>query len=88
MATHLPGPGVAYSRRGSRPEPMADRRGTKRPTEEDRRERLAKMANLGKGKSKAGTSAPLSQNVAPQATRATPAPSAPATATVATPVGI
>ncbi|GMN74477.1 hypothetical protein TIFTF001_056211, partial [Ficus carica] len=60
---------------------MADQRGTKRPTEEDRRERLAKMANLGKGKGKAGTSAPPSQNVAPPATRATPAPSAPATAT-------
>ncbi|GMN65822.1 hypothetical protein TIFTF001_034884 [Ficus carica] len=78
--------------RGQRPtrglrieEPMADRRGTKRPTEEDRRERLAKMANLGKGKGKAGTSAPPSQNVAPPATRATPAPSAPATATAATP---
>ncbi|GMN18886.1 hypothetical protein TIFTF001_045094 [Ficus carica] len=76
--------------RGQRParwlwieEPMADRRGTKRPTEEDRRERLTKMANLGKGK--AGTTAPSSQNVAPPATRATPTPSAPITATVATP---
>ncbi|GMN43141.1 hypothetical protein TIFTF001_012342 [Ficus carica] len=66
-------------------EPMADRRGTKRPTEEDMRERLAKMANLGKGKGKAGTSAPPSQNVAPPANRATPAPSAPATAKAATP---
>ncbi|GMN71987.1 hypothetical protein TIFTF001_054670 [Ficus carica] len=57
--------------------PMADMRGTKRPTGEDRRERLVKMANLGKGKGKAGTSAPPSQNVVPPATRATPAPSAP-----------
>ncbi|GMN61367.1 hypothetical protein TIFTF001_030454 [Ficus carica] len=78
--------------RGQRParglrieESMADRRGTKRPTEEDRRERLAKMANLGKGKGKAGTSAPPSQNVAPSATRATPAPSALATATATAP---
>ncbi|GMN60597.1 hypothetical protein TIFTF001_029685 [Ficus carica] len=46
-------------------EAMADRRGTKRPTDEDRRERLATMANLGKGKGKVGTSAPPSQNVAP-----------------------
>ncbi|GMN20210.1 hypothetical protein TIFTF001_043032 [Ficus carica] len=66
-------------------EPMADRRGTKRLTEEDRRERLAKMANVGKGKGKARTSAPPSQNVAPPATRGTPAPSAPATATAAIP---
>ncbi|GMN46314.1 hypothetical protein TIFTF001_015505 [Ficus carica] len=50
-------------------EPMADRRGTKRPTDEDRRERLAKMANLGKGEGKVGTSAPPSPNVAPSATR-------------------
>ncbi|GMN51469.1 hypothetical protein TIFTF001_020610 [Ficus carica] len=50
-------------------EPMADRRGTKRPTDEDMRERLAKMANLGKGKGKVGSSAPPSQNVAPLATR-------------------
>ncbi|GMN19424.1 hypothetical protein TIFTF001_042873 [Ficus carica] len=67
--------------RGQRParrlrieEPMADRRGTKRPTDEDRRERLAKMANLGKGKGKVGTSAPPSRNVAPSATRQVPVP--------------
>ncbi|GMN29034.1 hypothetical protein TIFTF001_044307 [Ficus carica] len=67
--------------RGQRParglrieEPMADRRGTKRPTDEDRRERLAKMANLGKGKAKVGTSAPPSRNVAPSATRQAPVP--------------
>ncbi|GMN65245.1 hypothetical protein TIFTF001_034318 [Ficus carica] len=66
-------------------EPMADRRGTKRPTKEDRRERLAKMANLGKGKGKAGTFAPPSRNVAPPITRATPAPPAPAIGTAATP---
>ncbi|GMN66605.1 hypothetical protein TIFTF001_035669 [Ficus carica] len=78
--------------RGQRParglqieEPMADRRGTKRLIKEDRRERLAKMANLGKGKGKAGNSAPPSRNVAPPATRATPDPPAPATATAATP---
>ncbi|GMN18949.1 hypothetical protein TIFTF001_050884 [Ficus carica] len=52
-------------------EPMADRRGTKRPTDEDMRERLAKMANMGKGKGKVGTSAPPSQNMppAPRSTR-------------------
>ncbi|GMN32228.1 hypothetical protein TIFTF001_041698 [Ficus carica] len=79
--------------RGQRPargglrieEPMADRRGTKRPTDEDRRERLAKMANLGKGKGKVGTSAPPSQNVAPSATRPALVPSAPATVAAATP---
>ncbi|GMN21214.1 hypothetical protein TIFTF001_047250 [Ficus carica] len=40
-------------------EPMADcqSRGTKRPSEEERRDRLQKMARLGKGKGKAGTSA-------------------------------
>ncbi|GMN69122.1 hypothetical protein TIFTF001_038180 [Ficus carica] len=66
-------------------EPMADRRGTKRPTDEDRRERLAKMANLSKGKGKVGTSAPPSQNVAPSATRPALVPSAPATVAAATP---
>ncbi|GMN52406.1 hypothetical protein TIFTF001_021536 [Ficus carica] len=67
--------------RGQRParglrieEPMADMRGTKRSTDEDRRERLAKMANLGKGKGKVGTSAPPSRNVAPSATRQVPVP--------------
>lgn len=39
-------------------EPMADKRGTKRPTEEERRDKLTKMANLGKGKAKVGSSAP------------------------------
>ena len=33
---------------------MADKRGTKRPTKEERRDRLAKMVNLGKGKAKVG----------------------------------
>ncbi|GMN31362.1 hypothetical protein TIFTF001_044569, partial [Ficus carica] len=55
-------------------EPMTDRRGTKRPTDEDRRERLTKMANLGKGKAKVGTSAPPSRNVVPSATRQVPVP--------------
>ncbi|GMN22474.1 hypothetical protein TIFTF001_040262 [Ficus carica] len=64
-------------------EPMADRRETKRPTDEDRMERLAKMANLGKGKGKVGTSAPPSQNVAPSATRQAPVP--PVSTTVAAP---
>ncbi|GMN32887.1 hypothetical protein TIFTF001_048224 [Ficus carica] len=66
---------------------MADRRGTKRPTDEDRRERLAKMTNLGKGegKGKVETSTPPSQNVAPSATRPALVPSAPATVAVATP---
>ncbi|GMN38328.1 hypothetical protein TIFTF001_007553 [Ficus carica] len=64
---------------------MANRRGTKRPTDEDRRERLAKMAYLGKGKGKVGTSAPPSQNVAPSATRPVPVPSAPATVATAAP---
>ncbi|GMN67186.1 hypothetical protein TIFTF001_036426 [Ficus carica] len=64
-------------------EPMADRRGTKRPTNEDRRERLAKMANLGKGKGKVGTSASPSQNVAPSATR--PALVPPVSTSVAAP---
>ena len=67
---------------------MADRRGAKRPlTDEERRDRLAKMVNLGKGKGKAGTSAPPNQNVAPPAAppaRSAPAPPAPATATAAT----
>ncbi|GMN60138.1 hypothetical protein TIFTF001_029205 [Ficus carica] len=72
--------------RGQRPvgrlrieKPMADRRGTKRPTDDDRMERLAKMAYLGKGKGKVGTSASPSQNVVPSATRPAPVPSAPAT---------
>ncbi|GMN65629.1 hypothetical protein TIFTF001_034695 [Ficus carica] len=76
--------------RGQRPaqglrieEPMADRRGTKRPTDEDRRERLAKMANLGKGKGKVGTSAPPSQNVVPTVTR--PALVPPVSTSVAAP---
>ncbi|GMN33109.1 hypothetical protein TIFTF001_003971 [Ficus carica] len=78
--------------RGQRParglrieEPMADRRVTKRPTDEDRRERLAKMANLGKGKGKIGTSTPPSQNVAPSVTGPALVPSAPAIVVVATP---
>ncbi|GMN63957.1 hypothetical protein TIFTF001_033009 [Ficus carica] len=76
--------------RGQRPaqglrieEPMADRRETKRPTDEDRRERLAKMANLGKDKGKVGTSAPPSQNVAPSATRSALVP--PVSTSVAAP---
>ncbi|GMN32081.1 hypothetical protein TIFTF001_048160 [Ficus carica] len=50
-------------------EPMVDcqSRGTKRPNEEERRDRLQKMARLGKGKGKAGTSAeaPPSRGVMP-----------------------
>ncbi|GMN38458.1 hypothetical protein TIFTF001_007694 [Ficus carica] len=76
--------------RGQRPaqglrieEPMADMRGTKRLTDEDRRERLAKIANLGKGKGKVWTSAPPSQNVAPSVTRSALVP--PVSASVAAP---
>lgn len=65
---------------------MADGRGAKRPlTDEERRARLAKMANLRKGKGKARTSAPPSQMapaVAPTV-RTAPAPSALATASQA-----
>ncbi|GMN54063.1 hypothetical protein TIFTF001_023200 [Ficus carica] len=55
------------------------------PTDEDRRERLAKMANLGKGKGKVGTSAPPSQNVAPSATRPALVPPIPASVAASTP---
>ncbi|GMN19009.1 hypothetical protein TIFTF001_042801 [Ficus carica] len=59
--------------------------GTKRPTDEDRRERLAKMTNLGKGKGKVGTSAPPSQNVTPSATRPALVPPVSTSAAVPTP---
>ena len=62
---------------------MADQRGSKRPSEEERRQRLAKMAKLGKGKAKVGASAPPSKSAAPPgfpATRAVPTTTAPASA--------
>ncbi|GMN31617.1 hypothetical protein TIFTF001_049703 [Ficus carica] len=63
-------------------EPMADRerRGTKRSSGEDRIARLQKMAKIGKGKGKSGTSYPPSRVVVP--------PTAPATRAVASPAAL
>ncbi|GMN43112.1 hypothetical protein TIFTF001_012311 [Ficus carica] len=56
-------------------EPMADRRGTKRPSNEERIARLQKNAKLGKGKGKEGATAPSGgavSTVAPAKTAAHP----------------
>ncbi|GMN20967.1 hypothetical protein TIFTF001_040008 [Ficus carica] len=56
-------------------EPMADRRGTKRPSNEERIARLQKNARLGKGKGKEGATAPsggATSTAAPVKTAALP----------------